>query len=291
MDTGVLNFEEGQWIRQQIPLSSFIHTSNPGADLTNISYFRIYLLSPNIESLVGQEALVKICNIRLINTAEGSDTGDRVGDGSFLADAPVWTPVTFGSEYAAYSDPLVAGYNMKAYAEAHAAQFGYTAGDANFDWAPVFKTLMDGLDHVGGGALFIPAGEYSFYSPVTLPRGVQVYGEWCSPETDHTVRGTILKVYCGKNDAGGSAFINMSTHTQISNLSIWYPEQDAQNIKTYPATVFTNDYTFVKNVTLVNSYFGIQQNSSANCPNVMKRVRHAAVQGLGYRYGYRHCPY
>ncbi len=266
VDVGVLNFQRNRWVRQVVPLSSFYDTSDPGLDTTALDYVRVYALSPT--AYAGQKATVKICKVRLVNldVAAPSTAEDPIGDGTFAPEAPVWEAVTFGAEYAPYSDMLVAGYNMKEYAEQHAAELGINPSDPNFDWTPVFRSLMDGLQMAGGGTLFIPAGEYVFHGEVTIPRGVQVYGEWASPEEDRTVKGTVLKVYCGKG--GTVPFITMASHSQIQNVSFWYPEQKADAVTAYAPTVLMENYANVENVTFVNAYFAIQQKNAANAPNV-----------------------
>jgi len=280
IETAALNFQRNKWVRQVIPMSSFVDTSNPGLDTTALDYVRVYMLNPT--AYVGQKATVKICKVRLVNldVAAPSTDVDPIGDGSFAPEAPQWKGVTFGAEYLPYSDALVAGYNMKEYAEQHAAELGINPSDPNFDWAPVFRSMLDGLSAAGGGTLFIPAGEYAFHSEVYIPRGVQIYGEWASPEEDCTVKGTVLKVYCGKG--GSIPFITMSSHTQIQNLSIWYPEQKADAITPWAPTVLTENYTNIENVTFVNSYFAIQQSKTVNAPNVSNVYGTPLSKGLDF---------
>ena len=97
--------------------------------------------------------------------------------------------------------------------------------------------------------------------------GTTIVGEWVSPDVNPQIRGTILKVYGGRNQIDGQAFITMQQHTKINNVTFWYPEQTVENIAQYPPTIDTYQYTYVQNVTLVNSYFGIRNASYANCPN------------------------
>ena len=159
VDTAVLNFQRNKWVRQVVPLSAFGNTSSPGFDKTALDYVRVYMMSPT--AYAGQRATVKICKVRLVNldVAAPSTSEDPLGDGTFAPTAPVWEGVTFGAEYAPYSDMTVAGYNMKTYAEENAAYHGINPADPNFDWAPVFQSLVDALAAYGGGTLFIPAGE------------------------------------------------------------------------------------------------------------------------------------
>ncbi len=264
---GHLHFQRDTWVRRTLPLSSFTGTTgNVAFDPTAFNYFRIYYAAPNA-SVNGQKATIKMCNIRLVNTAVQAPSveDDPIGDGTFAPEAPQWKAVEF-SEGMDDSTPLVAGYNLAEYVEKHNVDLIDRKG--NVDYAPVVNSLLEGLSMAGGGTLFIPAGRYSFYDEIYIPRGVSVCGEWASPEHDRAVKGTVLEVYAGHNGTSAMPFITMASHAQVRNLSFWYPHQDAQNIVPYPATIRTFQYTFVQNVTFVNSYFAVQQVEGANCPNV-----------------------
>ena len=132
--------------------------------------------------------------------------------------------------------------------------------------------------------------DFEYQYVLTLPAGVQLRGDWADPEqNDGKVLGTILEVRVGKdspdydrmieswwNDGqAGNAlrttytsiadrFIEMNAGTGITNLSIWYPEQDINDIKPYPWTLFQTggDCATIEHVTLVNSYNGFKSTPS-----------------------------
>ncbi len=123
-----------------------------------------------------------------------------------------------------------------------------------------------------------------------LPPSVQLRGDWADPEQNKgKVLGTILEVRVGKdalnynrsveswwNDsqAGGALrttytsiadrFIEMQGGTGVTNLSIWYPEQEINDVKPYPWTLFqtAGNSATVENVTLVNAYNGFYSSPS-----------------------------
>lgn len=126
--------------------------------------------------------------------------------------------------------------------------------------------------------------DHSYQYVLMLPPGVQLRGDWADPEAnDGKVLGTILEVRVGKdapnhngtveswwNDPQANnvlhttytsiadRFIEMQSGTGVRNLSIWYPEQDINDVKPYPWTLFQNggDCATMENVTLVNPYNG-----------------------------------
>jgi len=131
------------------------------------------------------------------------------------------------------------------------------------------------------GAEAPPRGPEYQYTLMLHP-GVQLRGDWANPElNDGKVLGTILEVRVGKDspnfnksienqstDARGvtrttytnvaDRFIEMKEGTGVTNLSVWYPEQDINDVKPYPWTMYQpgGDCATLENVTLVNAYNG-----------------------------------
>ena len=145
--------------------------------------------------------------------------------------------------------------------------------------------------------------EFNYEYVLQLPAGVQLRGDWANPELNGgKVLGTILEVRVGKdspnhngaveswwNDpqAGNALhttytsiadrFIDMKEGTGVTNLSIWYPEQDINNVKPYPWTLFqsTGDSATADNVTLVNSYNGFY-----SAPSELHYVKNSYITAL-----------
>ncbi|MHB8207714.1 glycosyl hydrolase family 28-related protein [Mucilaginibacter sp.] len=126
--------------------------------------------------------------------------------------------------------------------------------------------------------------DFNYQYVLDIPAGVQLRGDWADPELNKgKVLGTILEVRVGKNAPNyngtveswwndtqannalrttytsiADRFIDMKAGTGVTNLSIWYPEQDINDIKPYPWTLFqpSGDCATIEHVTLVNSYNG-----------------------------------
>jgi len=73
---------------------------------------------------------------------------------------------------------------------------------------------------------------------------------WNDPQADNVLRTTYTSI--------ADRFIDMREGTGVTNLSIWYPEQDIHDVKPYPWTLYqaTGNSATVENVTLVNAYNG-----------------------------------
>jgi len=126
--------------------------------------------------------------------------------------------------------------------------------------------------------------DFNYEYVLRLHPGVQLRGDWAAPESNNgMVLGTILEVRVGKNapnydgsvkswwndsQAGNALrttytsiadrFIEMNAGTGVTNLSIWYPEQNINDVKPYPWTLFQTqgNCATIEHITLVNSYNG-----------------------------------
>ena len=171
------------------------------------------------------------------------------------------------------------------------SKFGARA-ESGFDNREAFQKAIDAAYNDGGGVVYIPAGNYEFRSTQTARRsvrgggrgnaapsaanaetlsptyeyvlqlrpGVQLRGDWTNPDlNDGKVLGTILEVRAGKDTQNNSdRFIEMPASTGVTNISIWYPEQNLKNVKPYPWSLYqtSGDSATMENVTLVNAYNG-----------------------------------
>ncbi len=262
----VVKFDPMGWRRVIVPLTAF-GGSGTGMDAfrkSNFNFIRVYFQGGGRPGATG---MIKMINWALVDlTAPEVSLDERpIGDGTFEAEPPVFHKVDIAP---GFDDSITkfAGYNLQEYIDAH-PEVKITDNLGRPDYTAVVNSLLDGLNAAGGGALFIPAGQWDFRGTLTMPAGTSIFGEWANPDENPEVRGTVLKVYSGAGSADGTSFVKMMQHTQIRNVAFWYPEQSVDTLVQYPPTIQTFQYTFVENVTLVNSYFGIQNNSGANCPN------------------------
>ncbi|MCG8514168.1 MAG: glycoside hydrolase family 55 protein [Halanaerobiales bacterium] len=150
--------------------------------------------------------------------------------------------------------PVVAGYSVK--------DFG-AKGDGVTDDTARFQRGLDILGMIGGGTLFVPEGRYVIKSDLTIPPGVTLQGDWLKPEAGKAVKGTILMAYAGRGNDQARPFITIAATGSINGITIWYPEQTADQIVPYPLTLKINA-SWVKNVTLINSYHGISTGPEMN---------------------------
>ena len=159
------------------------------------------------------------------------------------------------------TDAFVYAYNAKDYG---------ADANGNQDNTEIFQKLLNKTYELGGGIVYVPSGRYKVTGTLKIPKGVTLRGDWKKPEEGKQVTtGTILLAYTGRGgDEYSKPFIEMEPETGCMDLTVWYPEQNGNNISKYSPTIrlgvdqytgsyFGNEYTNVKNVTLLNSYIGI----------------------------------
>ncbi len=144
---------------------------------------------------------------------------------------------------------IIAEENVRA----HGAQ-----GNGMTDDTKAFKSAIAAVGAKGGGTVFVPAGYYCLTEPLVLPSSVALVGE-IEPGT---ANGTVLCIYHGKGltDPDQAAVV-LNHQSSVQSLAFWYPEQTLVNgsFIPYPSTITQrgSEGVTVRNVTFINSYFGI----------------------------------
>jgi len=152
--------------------------------------------------------------------------------------------------------------------------------DGKTDATAAIQSAVDSVAQSGGGVVFLPAGRYLCTGNLTLKEGVTLRGDYKEPDgaiNQFKVAGTILMPTSGRGDVDGLPFIKLQRGSGIRNLSIWYPDQDSNNIVAYPWTVgidptWSGDCFTIEYVTLVNSYQGIKFGPMANEIGTIRHV-------------------
>src|SRR5207302_618713 len=96
------------------------------------------------------------------------------------------------------------------------------------------QKAIDAVHNLGGGVVYLPTGRYLCKGNLLLKEGVTLRGDWKRPAKDLSVQGTILMPTAGRGKPEDPPFITTEYGTGIRNLSIWYPEQETNQITPYP---------------------------------------------------------
>ena len=129
------------------------------------------------------------------------------------------------------------------------------------DATQAIQKALDDVAAMGGGVVFLPSGRYRISGSLKLGYATALVGEWVHPDKGGIGKGTILLAYGGRDNAEGDALlVAASSETALINLTVYYPEQKADDIHPYPPTISAFMST-LQNLTLCNSYFAIDQKS------------------------------
>ena len=121
------------------------------------------------------------------------------------------------------------------------------------------QKALDAVARFNGGVVFVPAGRYRIDGSLRLGHGTTLMGEWQHPDRGGIGKGTVLLAFAGCGDESAPPLILLTPHreTALRNISVWYPEQAADDIRPYPFTIQGGTAT-IGNVTLCNSYSAIR---------------------------------
>jgi hypothetical protein len=145
--------------------------------------------------------------------------------------------------------------------------------DGKVDCTKAIQKAIDAASQ-DGGVVLIPVGRWLCKRNLELKKGVHLLGLNQAPQSWEPATGSILLPTGGRGDESAPAFIEMRSSTSLQGVTIYYPEQEADDIRPYPWTIHiranpatTNEVSFdstVENVTLVNSYNGIRTGPTEN---------------------------
>ena len=172
-------------------------------------------------------------------------------------------------------------YNVVA--ELNVLSFG-AKGDGKTDDTAAFKAALREADARGGCVIYVPKGYYCLTESLTVGDNVSIVGE-IKPGT---AEGTVLCIYGGKGstDPKQSALL-MGPNASVQNLAFWYPEQTFVNGQPipYPATIKQEwiDGVTIRNVTFVNSYYGIDYTGEGIYALQYTRDIYGTFLNIGYR--------
>ncbi|MBB6730211.1 hypothetical protein H7C18_04800 [Cohnella sp. CBP 2801] len=126
------------------------------------------------------------------------------------------------------------------------------------DASAAIQQALDAAAAAGGGTVYLPAGIYRVDSPLDVPGGVELRGSWDVPH--HTIGGgTVLFTRYGENpDAGTPALLTLEASAGVRGLSVYYDEQDWNQVKPYAWTIQGKGHgVYAIDTTLINPYQGI----------------------------------
>ena len=146
-------------------------------------------------------------------------------------------------------------------------------GDGKKDASSAIQKALLAAAARGGGEVFLPSGQYRLDNHLSIPTGVTLNGTWKTPHHGQNTGGTVLLAYANKGEEDGTPLINLAPSSAITGVTIYYPEQRVPGVIPYPWTIQGQGmHGSVENVTLVNSYKGIDFGSKKNELHYIRNV-------------------
>lgn len=155
------------------------------------------------------------------------------------------------------------------------------AGDGITDDTTAIQAAIDEAHAKGGGVVQLEAKHYLVRGSLTIRPGVTLQGVHDAPQYIKPLLGTVILATGGRNDENAPPLMLLQDSSMVRGLTVFYPKQKPTDVRPYPWTfkMVGGDNT-IENVTLINSYNGIQVGPE---PNVRHRIR--SVYGCVLRRG------
>jgi hypothetical protein len=158
-------------------------------------------------------------------------------------------------------------------------------GDSITDCTGAFLAAIDSAFYSGGGTALIPPGKYRLTRPFYIQPGITLEGSYKGGHLAITppqgYRGSMLIADFDGSCDTGQAFISLWSHAGLSGVDIYYPRQTLSGkggAVPYPFTIAVlQDNSTIMNVTLINSYQGIDLTRADGHPAYLKNISMCAL--------------
>lgn len=159
---------------------------------------------------------------------------------------------------------------------ATAKKFGADPIGKKDSTSAIQKAIDYCADTLGGGVVYLPAGNYRINGTITMRPGTTLLGDYVDPDkAEGTDYGTMLWVYTDKRYDDKTPVILMAEGSAVDGLTFYYPKQSVKSVKDYYYTIAGNGAASGKtiiNINLLNSYCGIISEANTE-KNTVRNVK------------------
>jgi len=164
--------------------------------------------------------------------------------------------------------PVVARYDVAAYG---------ADASGRADASAAIQRALDAAGADGGGVVWIGAGSYRVATPLWVPRGVTLLGEWRDPDHGGRRGDRQTTLLADPDPSSPTPFLTLVGGGGVQGLNVYYPRQRADQPIAYAPTVRLggggSQFASVKQVTLVNPYEAVRAGTDNNELGVLNEVR------------------
>lgn len=136
------------------------------------------------------------------------------------------------------------------------SKHGAVGNDANDD----SEALSDALTKAGavGGTVYLPGGVYRIESPMTVPEGATLRGDFSAPEPKFAASGRTVLLVADNEQTRSAPLISVENGGSLIGITVIYENQSPEKIVAYPETVRCNGSVHLQRLALLNPYCGIR---------------------------------
>ncbi len=129
------------------------------------------------------------------------------------------------------------------------------------DSTDAFRAALKQAESLGGGTVWVPAGDYLISDTLTIPPLVTLHGDWNDPDAAdfNGDYGSVIHAVTSPKSKKG-IFV-LKECAGVCGLTVYYPDQRIENVQLYAPTFVLKGNTrlrTMRNITLLNSYIGVQ---------------------------------
>ena len=148
------------------------------------------------------------------------------------------------------------------------------------DAAPALQAVIDRVSRAGGGTVFLPVGQYTIASRVTVREGVTLRGDRSESDAAHS---TLLRITADKGNEDAPAAFSIERGSGLVGLTFWYPDQRLPDPIPYPwtvknATMPANDNQTIEDCTFVNAWKALCIGPDGNELHTFRNLRICALK-------------
>lgn len=140
------------------------------------------------------------------------------------------------------------------------------------DDTEAFQKALDATS-AKGGIVIVPSGTYLIAGSLNIPEGVTLQGVWQAPHNTALGKGSVIFATGSADNENGLPLINLASNSCVKGITVFYPEQNINEVKTYPWTIQGRGTNCsVIDVTLANPYKGIDFGTYSNELHFIRNV-------------------
>ena len=152
---------------------------------------------------------------------------------------------------------------------------------SNDDMTSKIKSALKKCSNNGGGTVWLEKGIYNVSSPISIPSGCTLMGDWQDPDNyQGTLEyGTIIVVdvktfQSDNSDISNTGLFKITASSGVEGLTIYYKNQNDTNPTKQPWSFYYGKGMLksIKNVTLINSYYGIGRGTNESGAHEMLMI-------------------